>query len=165
MQANFVAIPKADAFDFTLFCLRNPRPCPVLAILEPGQTDAPAVAANCDVRTDIPKYWVFENGEWQREAPDVCAEYAYDSGLVGCSPPCVPQLAARHAPRTERRTARGSFVLGCSFSFDALLAQAGLRPRHEEEGVNVPMSDPARPAAHAPPPARPEASNRLHPPR
>jgi uncharacterized protein YcsI (UPF0317 family) len=97
VQANFVAIPKADAFDFTLFCLRNPRPCPVLAILEPGQTDAPAVAANCDVRTDIPKYWVFENGEWQREAPDVCAEYAYDGGLVGCAPP--QRLPARRTPR------------------------------------------------------------------
>mmetsp|Transcript_16044 Transcript_16044/g.38630 ORF Transcript_16044/g.38630 Transcript_16044/m.38630 type:complete len:305 (-) Transcript_16044:66-980(-) len=114
MQANFVAIPKEYAFDFTLFCLRNPRACPVLAILEAGQRDAPSVAANCDVRTDIPKYLIIENGVVTREVPDVKEEYSHQGGLVG-------------------------FVLGCSFSFDALLWHNGLPPRHMEESRNVSM--------------------------
>ncbi len=35
-QANLVVLPYKYAFEFLLFCQRNPKPCPVLEVLEPG---------------------------------------------------------------------------------------------------------------------------------
>lgn len=37
------------------------------------------------------------------------------------------------------RVPRHSFLLGCSFSWEGLLAEAQLTPRHVEERRNVPM--------------------------
>jgi hypothetical protein len=56
LQANFVALPKEFAFDFMLFCLRNPRPCPLLDVIEAGSKEPSAVAPGADVTTDIPRY-------------------------------------------------------------------------------------------------------------
>ena len=36
VQANLVVLKKDLAFDFLLFCIRNPKPCPVLDVTEPG---------------------------------------------------------------------------------------------------------------------------------
>jgi uncharacterized protein YcsI (UPF0317 family) len=111
VQANLVMVPKDAAFDFLLFCVRNPKPCPILDVLEPGQVE-PRIAQGADLRTDLPKYRVFEQGEFRAEVEEV-------SDLF-----------------TEETV---SFLLGCSFSFENALQAAGIKIRNIEEGKNVSM--------------------------
>jgi uncharacterized protein YcsI (UPF0317 family) len=122
VQANLAVVPKDLAFDFLLFCHRNPKPCPLLDVTEPGSAEPARVAPGADLRTDVPRYRVYRNGELVDE-PDNLTSYWRDD-LVG-------------------------FLLGCSFSFEAALLEAGLPVRHVEEGCNVPMyrtNVPCRPA-------------------
>ena len=80
-QANLLALPRELAFDFLLFAQRNPKPCPVLEVLEPGQVRGGIFAADeADVRTDAPAYRVFKNGELVDEVPD--AREAWRDDLV-----------------------------------------------------------------------------------
>ena len=77
VQANLAILPKEYAFDFLLFCQRNPKPCPLVEVLEPGQVEVSATAPSSDIRTDVPLYWVYENGElWESD---------FVSFLLGCS--------------------------------------------------------------------------------
>ena len=111
LQANLVMLPAAEAFNFLLFCVRNPKPCPILDVLEPGQVE-PIIAPGADLRTDLPRYNVFEKGEFKTEVEDV-SHYFNDSMV--------------------------SFLLGCSFSFENAMLAAGLPIRNMEEGKNVSM--------------------------
>ena len=61
-QANLMILPKEQAFDFLLFAQRNPKPCPLLEVMEPGVTE-PATAPGADIRTDVPMYRVWRRGE------------------------------------------------------------------------------------------------------
>lgn len=117
LQANLVALPKALAFDFFLFCHRNPGPCPLLDVTDPGQVAPPLAAPDADLRTDVPRYRVYERGRLVAEPEDVRAWWRDD--LV-------------------------AFLLGCSFSFEDALERAGIRVRHRELGTNVPMYITAR---------------------
>jgi len=112
VQANLVMLPRDWAFDFLLFCQRNPKPCPLLDVTEPGSAEPTAVAPGADLRTDLPGYRVWRNGELAEEPNDVIAHWRDD--FV-------------------------SFVIGCSFTFENALLAAGLPVRHIEQGVNVPM--------------------------
>lgn len=119
-QANLVAVPRALAYDLLLFAQRNPGPCPVLDVTEPGAVGSPLFGG--DLRTDLPAYRVYRHGELVEEVDDV-------RGLWR------PDLVA--------------FLLGCSFTFEAALLEAGVPVRHLEAGVNVPMYRtrvPCRPA-------------------
>ena len=111
LQANLVMLPAAEAFNFLLFCVRNPKPCPILDVMEPGQVE-PNIAPGADLRTDLPRYNIFENGEFLTEAQDVSNYFNED--MV-------------------------SFLLGCSFSFENAMLAAGLPIRNMEEGKNVSM--------------------------
>ena len=111
VQANLVMLPAAEAFHFLLFCVRNPKPCPILDVLEPGAFE-PAIAPDADLRSDLPRYRMFEKGELKKEVEDV-SEY-FDDGMV-------------------------SFLLGCSFSFENAMLAAGLPIRNMEESKNVSM--------------------------
>ncbi len=111
-QANFVALPKAVAFDFIGFCIRNPDPCPVLDVTEPGSPEPHAAAPGADLRSDLPAYVVYRNGEVAERVTDVAAHWRED--LVGV-------------------------LLGCSFTFDQALQAAGLPVRHIEDGRIVAM--------------------------
>lgn len=111
-QANLVVLPQADAFDFLLFCKRNPQPCPVLEVTEPGNPVPTRTAPNADLRTDLPSYRVWMNGKLVAEPTDITSYWRDD--LV-------------------------SFLIGCSFSFEAGLLAAGIPVRHIELGRNVPM--------------------------
>ena len=123
VQANFVALPRRSALDFMLFALRNPRACPLLAVTEVGDPCPHSVAAGADLRTDIPLYRVWRDGEVAEEVTDVRAHWEAggegEDGLVG-------------------------FLLGCSFSWEDELEKAGLCPRHVEEGCNVRRESEAR---------------------
>ena len=112
IQTNFVALPKDMAFDFLTFCLRNPKPCPLLSVMEPGNPCPQNVAPDADVRTDIPLYRVWRDGIMVEEIQDIT--HLWSNDMVG-------------------------FLLGCSFSWEDKLKQAGHCPRHIKEGVNVPM--------------------------
>ncbi|MGA9746706.1 MAG: putative hydro-lyase [Nocardioides sp.] len=109
-QANLLALPRELAYDFLLFTQRNPKPCPVLDVLDAGAVSGPLLDG--DIRTDIPAYRVYVDGELAAETSDVTSWWRAD--LV-------------------------SFVIGCSFTFESALAQAGVPVRHVEQGVNVPM--------------------------
>ena len=111
LQANLVMLPAEEAFNFLLFCVRNPKPCPILDVLEPGQTE-PIIAPGADLRTDLPRYKIFENGEFKTDAEEV-SDY-FNENMV-------------------------SFLLGCSFSFENAMLAAGLPIRNMEEGKNVSM--------------------------
>jgi len=112
VQANLAILPKAYAFDFLRFAQANPRPCPVLAVSEPGATGFPTLGANLDIRTDLPRYRVWHNGELVAEPTDLLDVWRDD--LV-------------------------SFAIGCSFSFEEALMEAGIEVRHIACNSNVPM--------------------------
>ena len=110
-QANLVILPRDWAFDFLLFCQRNPRPCPLIAVTEPGSWQ-PRVAPESDLRTDLPKYRVWHDGILVDEPSSV--SHVWRDDLV-------------------------SFLIGCSFTFEAALLREGVPVRHIELGCNVPM--------------------------
>ena len=107
VQANLAILPYDLAFDFLLFCQRNPKACPAVEVLEPGKTEPKITAPGADVRTDLPKYRIFRHGELEAEVEDI-ADYWRDD-LV-------------------------SFLLGCSHSFESALMAAGVPMRNIEEG-------------------------------
>lgn len=112
LQGNLVILKSGDAVDFLRFCQANPRPCPLLAVGEPGSPALPTLGEEIDLRHDIPRYRVWREGELVEE-PTVIAEIWQDDFV--------------------------SFVLGCSFSFEEALTQAGIPVRHRQAGRNVPM--------------------------
>jgi uncharacterized protein YcsI (UPF0317 family) len=112
VQANLVVVPRELAFDFLLFCQRNPKPCPLLDVTETGSPEPRRVAPGADLRTDLPRYRVFRQGEVVEEPADLLGWWRDD--LV-------------------------AFLLGCSFTFENALLQANLPVRHLETGGNVPM--------------------------
>lgn len=112
LQANLVIVPQDLAFDFLRFCYRNPKPCPILDMTEPGSWEPTHVAPGADIRTDAPRYRVYQRGVLVEEPSDIVRWWRDD--LV-------------------------AFLLGCSFSFEAAMQRAGLPVRHLEQRCNVPM--------------------------
>ena len=112
VQANLVVVPRDIAFDFLLFCERNPRPCPLLDVTDPGCPEPRHAAPGADIRTDVPRYCVYRYGELIDEPSDLRSWWRDD--LVG-------------------------FLLGCSFTFENALLKAKIPVRHIEQGRNVPM--------------------------
>lgn len=112
VQANLAILPRALADDFLRFCQRNPKPCPLLAVSDPGDVHLPGMGDDLDIRTDVPRYRVWKSGEPVDEPDDVRAHWRDD--LV-------------------------SFAIGCSFSFEEALMEEGIEVRHVTQGVNVPM--------------------------
>lgn len=113
-QGNLVVLPKALAWDFLLFCQRNPKACPLLEVADAGERTFAQFGKGSDIATDIPRYRVYEHGELTGEYTDVSKFFEERNDLV-------------------------SFLIGCSFSFESELLEAGIPVRQIEEGVNVPM--------------------------
>jgi uncharacterized protein YcsI (UPF0317 family) len=111
-QGNLVILPREDATDFLLFCQRNPKPCPLLDVTSPGDPHPRRAAPDADLRTDLPRYRVWRDGELVDEPTDI--GHLWRDDLV-------------------------SFVIGCSFTFEDALLRAGVPVRHVELGCNVPM--------------------------
>ncbi len=112
VQTNLVILPYEDAFDFLRFCLRNPKPCPLIEVTDPGDPEPRLNAAGADIRTDLPRYRVFRKGSLDAEPTEVRDLWRDD--LV-------------------------AFLIGCSFSFEQALLRSGVPLRHIEAGTNVPM--------------------------
>jgi uncharacterized protein YcsI (UPF0317 family) len=110
-QANLIIVPKAQAFDVLLFAQRNPKPCPLLGVLDAGETSG-ALLAGGDIRTDVARYTVYEDGVKIDDPTDI-TDYWRDDMVT--------------------------FIVGCSFTFEAALQENGIRIAHIDQGVNVPM--------------------------
>ncbi len=84
---NLAIVPKEYAFEFLLFCNRNPRPCPVLDVTEPGDPHPKLLAPEADVRTDLPKYRVYQDGKLIDEPTDITKYWRDDlvAFFIGCS--------------------------------------------------------------------------------
>ncbi len=111
VQANLVVLPREYAYDFLVFTHRNPKPCPLLDVCDPGSPRT-RLATDADLRTDLPKYRVYVDGELKEEVLDV-TDYWRDD-LV-------------------------AFLIGCSHTFEAALEAAGIPLRHVQENTAVPM--------------------------
>jgi uncharacterized protein YcsI (UPF0317 family) len=86
-QANMAILPKDQAFDFLVFCLRNPQPCPVMDVTEAGDPHPRLMAPGADLRTDLPRYRVYQDGRLIDEPTDVSKYWRDDlvAFLLGCS--------------------------------------------------------------------------------
>ena len=111
-QANLVILPQKYAFDFLLFCQRNPKPCPLLEVLEPGEFRTKFLSLDADMRTDIPLYNIYRKGKLERTVKEIRS--LWEKNFV-------------------------SFLLGCSFSFEEAMLRSKMPVRHIEEDKNVPM--------------------------
>lgn len=109
-QANLAILPQDVAFDFLLFCQRNPKPCPVLEVTEPGNPILTRLAKGADIRTDIPKYRVYQKGKLVAEVKNIKDYWRKD--LV-------------------------AFLIGCSYTFETALINANIPLRHIEAGKAV----------------------------
>jgi uncharacterized protein YcsI (UPF0317 family) len=112
VQGNLAILPKELAADFARFCQLNPKPCPLLASSDPGDWRLPTLAADMDIRVDVPRYRIWRHGKLVDEPTDISGNWRSD--LV-------------------------TFVLGCSHSFEAALIEEGIELRHISLGRTVPM--------------------------
>ncbi|MBK4716226.1 MULTISPECIES: putative hydro-lyase [Tenebrionibacter/Tenebrionicola group] len=112
-QCNMISLPRDWAFDFLLYAQRNPKSCPVLDVIEAGGFHT-ALAQEADLRVDIPRYRVWERGQLVDETTNASALWAKHPDLV-------------------------TFLIGCSFTFETPLREAGIEIRHITDGCNVPM--------------------------
>ena len=112
VQGNVVILPELLANDFLRYCQRNPKPCPLLAVSEPGEAMLPGLGPNIDIRTDVPRYRVWRDGELVDQPTDI--SNLWRSDLV-------------------------TFVIGCSFSFEEALLEAAIPLRHIAQNRNVAM--------------------------
>lgn len=110
-QANLIIVPKEFAFDTLLFAQRNPKPCPILGVLDAGEVTGPLLEGG-DIRTDVPSYTVYEDGVLVDTVTSLTDHWRAD--LV-------------------------TFIVGCSFTFEAPLLEAGVPVAHIAQGRNVPM--------------------------
>jgi len=112
VQANLAILPADWAYDFLLFAQRNPKPCPVLEVGEAGDPRTRIIADGGDIRTDIPRYFIYEKGVKTGEVTDISSRWRDDFVY---------------------------FLLGCSFSFEQALISGGLEVRNMTQKRNVPM--------------------------
>ena len=122
VQANMVILAKKDADEFREFCYLNPKPCPILEVLEEGDPEPKSCAPNADIRSDLSRYRVFRDGEATGDVTDISQIWSND--LV-------------------------TFLLGCSFTAEEALTEAGLEPRHIRETGIVPMYKTTKPTKSA----------------
>lgn len=111
-QANLVILPKKYAYDFLSFCMRNKKSCPLLEVTDPGSPVPKKTAPTADLRTDVPRYRIYREGILTEEVTDLNSHWTEDAV---------------------------SFLIGCSFTFEAPLLKEGVPIRHIEQGCNVPM--------------------------
>jgi uncharacterized protein YcsI (UPF0317 family) len=112
VQGNLVVLPEAQASAFHRFCQLNPKPCPIIGMSDVGDPRIPALGLDLDIRTDIPQYVVWKDGE-AIDRPYEVSKYWRDD-LV-------------------------SFVIGCSYSFEEPMMADDLPIRHIEQNTLVPM--------------------------
>lgn len=112
LQANVVIVPESQALDFSRFCQRNPKPCPLVGVSDTGDPKMRTLGSDIDVRSDIPRYTVYRHGEAVDTPTDIRELWQPD-----------------HV----------AFALGCSFTFEHALMQSGIAMWHVDNDRTVPM--------------------------
>lgn len=112
LQCNVVVLPNRFASDFQNFCESNPKACPLVAVSEPGKPYLPSLDADVDLRRDVPSFHLYRHGKFERQVPDITSFWQED---------------------------HTAFAIGCSFSFERALLEAGIPLRHQMLRRNVPM--------------------------
>lgn len=112
LQCNLAILPGEIAGDFHEFCRKNPKPCPLAGVSEPGNPHIPRLGEAVDIRTDAALYNIYRNGVLADQVRDL--EELWRGDLV-------------------------AFAIGCSFTFENALVKAGISMRHIERNVTVPM--------------------------
>lgn len=124
LQTNVVILPETYALDFMRFCQRNPKPCPLVGVTDTGNPMMFTLGRDIDIRTDVPAYNVYRDGELSECVTDIRDLWTDD--LV-------------------------AFALGCSFTFEKALQEAGISLWHIENDTTVPMFRSNRPTTAAGP--------------
>ncbi|MET1411270.1 putative hydro-lyase [Roseibium sp. HPY-6] len=112
LQCNLAILPGDLAEDFQTFCRLNPKACPLAGVSKPGDVTLPRLGADIDLRTDAARYNIYRNGVLERQVSDLYDHWRDD--LV-------------------------AFAIGCSFTFEDALRNAGIAMRHIDSNVTVPM--------------------------
>ncbi|MET1537533.1 D-glutamate cyclase family protein, partial [Burkholderia sola] len=110
-QGNLAILPRECSEEFLHFAQLNPKSCPLIGVTEPGSSRVPELG-DIDLKTDLPSYWVFRDGHMAEQVNDLT--HLWRDDLVG-------------------------FVIGCSYSFEDALRDAGVPVRHIDEGRGAPM--------------------------
>ncbi|MEM9062426.1 MAG: putative hydro-lyase [Pseudomonadota bacterium] len=111
LQANLAILGDGFADEFHEFCRINAQPCPLVGVSGRGDPRMPMLG-DIDIRTDIPSYNIYRHGTLEGSVPDISELWTDD--MV-------------------------AFALGCSFTFERALADAGIRMKHIEQNRTVPM--------------------------
>jgi len=112
LQCNIAILAAEHALDFLRFCLRNPKPCPIVGVAETGDPALPTLGPDIDIRHDLPRYRLYREGQFAEEVTDIASYWRDDMVTV---------------------------ALGCSFTFERALMAAGIPMRHVERDLTVPM--------------------------
>ncbi|MCB1332150.1 MAG: putative hydro-lyase [Roseivivax sp.] len=112
LQANLVILPESVGLDFMRYCQRNPKPCPLVGVSDTGNPMMMTLGADIDIRTDVPAYNLYRRGRLEGSTTDICADWTDD--MI-------------------------AFALGCSFTFERALGEAGIPIWHVENNTTVPM--------------------------
>ncbi len=100
VQCNLVILREAYAYEFLLYCQRNQRACPVLEVTDTGDPEPRRLAPGADLRTDLPRYAVYQDGQRLRDETDVT--HLWRDDFV-------------------------AFLIGSGITFDQALEDAGVR--------------------------------------
>lgn len=112
LQCNLVILPARDADAFRGFCVANAQACPLVGLSEPGVPHIPPLGETIDLRTDVPRYNIYRDGAHDGQVFDLLT--LWEDDWV-------------------------AFALGCSFTFERALIEAGIAMRHVEQDRTVPM--------------------------
>ncbi|MHA7776740.1 putative hydro-lyase [Roseibium sp. M-1] len=112
LQANLAIIPEAYALDFMRFCQRNPKPCPLIGVSDTGNPMLFTLGHSLDIRTDVPAYDLYREGRLAGSVTDLGGLWSDDLVV---------------------------FALGCSFTFEHALIEAGIDLWHISNNLTVPM--------------------------
>ncbi len=84
---DMVIVPKEYAYDYLVFAHRNPKIISIVDMTEAGSPHPLKVAPEADLRTDLPKYLVYRDGQVIDTPTDIKKYWRDDlvAFLTGCS--------------------------------------------------------------------------------
>jgi len=152
-QFNLVVVPKEYAFDFLLFCLRNPQACPVVDITDVGNTEPTLISSSSDIRTDLPKYRVFKNGEIVEEPMDIIKYWNKDlvGFLLGTAMGVLDILTNMHIPWRNFGGYKTSIPCSSAGRFKSHLVVTAIAFKNSNDAVKAIQISSRFPAMHGAP--------------
>ena len=112
LQANIVILPNEYSNDFYKFCKLNAKACPLVGQTKLNNPYFETLGDDIDIRSDVPLYNIYKNVNLISSTLNI-KEYWNDNFIA--------------------------FAIGCSFSFEEALLNAGLEIDHITNNKVVPM--------------------------